>query len=275
MVSVSRIQDMITSSLVLCSSTVMSSPHLGEDTPSLCIMKYSCYTRITTIMNHHIKVTLVSKSLRINGIIPCFERLTSNEYKVPHEKPGTKEEFPGPHYEIEVSHIIPQILPEESSKSFFQYEDEMETCKDKKRRKDEEERLKGLVEGLHIEIGRDLKAYMCCPNLPEEKIVSVSRLWLAHQALYHITRLNIGLFEGYFLYKDDDIEQWILKDLSRWNTTETVKENIRKHESLFKEARRIYCDTKNSEKRLIDIVTDIVLGLLDAYVYVEIVDDIF
>lgn len=168
----------------------------------------------------------VPNGLNVVGVVQCHNR-DGEEHQIPHRMPGAHEEFPGPHWEIEVSDLISQILPKKSAKDFYN-----------KREREEKE---ALVKGTHIEIGKDLRPYICFPNLPRENmLVTAVRIWLTHQALYNTEGIDFGLFEGFVLHNNQDFEDWLEHGNYMEHISEGQKVFLRTKESLFSRVREIY-----------------------------------
>ena len=183
-------------------------------------------------MNKEINVKLkVPNGLNIIGTVQCNYRKDPSEYQIPHMAPGTKTEIPGPHYEIDVSSLLYKILPMKSMESFIK--DRIDNSKEEKKRREE------LVRGLHIEIGNDLHPYICFPDLPENKLILATRMWLVHQALY-TEGINFGYFEGYIMHNNPEFEDWLQHGKYMQYVSEEKKAFLRIKESLFRSIRESY-----------------------------------
>lgn len=214
-------------------------------------------------MYHFIKLKLhVPNGLNISGRVQCDER-NASEYRVSHKNPITQKEFPGPHYEIEISSILPQIFNEEVAKDFFESKF--------KNKEDERKRRKELTSGHHILIGSNLLPYVCCPRLYEAHLTIISKLWLAHQALFTKTGLNINYFECFLRANESTFEGWIENNKEMKNVSKEEKDLIRTNKTLFMKVKEIYEQEKlDGEKRShADYVTDSVLKAFNAKVSIE------
>lgn len=215
-------------------------------------------------MYHSIKLKLqVPNGLNIAGKVQCEER-TISEYQVSHKIPGTDKEIEGPHYEIEISSILSQIISEKSAKDFFETkfeDDEME----KKRRKE-------LITGRHILIGKDFLPYVCCPQLYEAHLTVMSKLWLAHQALFSETRHNIVHFECFLRAENSTFEDWLENDQNMKDVPAKEKDFILSDKALYMRAKELYEQEKatDGKKRWhVDYVADSILKMLNATVDIE------
>lgn len=216
-------------------------------------------------MYHFINFQLhVPNGLNISGKAQCDERKAS-EYRVSHRNPTTQEEFPGPHYEINISSILPQIFNEEVAKNFFESKFENE--------EDERKRRKELTSGHHILIGSDLLPYVCCPKLPEAHLEIISKLWLTHQALFTKTGHNINHFECFLRANESTFEDWIENNKEMKDVSAKEKAFIRDDKSLFMKVKEIYEQEKlDGEKRShVEYVTDSILKILDATVSIDLI----
>jgi len=166
----------------------------------------------------------------IVGVVQCHER-NESEQQIPHKTSEDQKKLPGTHWEIEVSDLIPQILPKKSAKDFSI-----------QREKQEKE---DIVRGLHIEIGMDLRPYIRIPDLPEENmIIPAIKIWLVHQALYNTEGIDFGHFKEFVLHDNQDFEEWLT---SRSHIHGDQKAFLRTKESLFKRVREIYREELQSE----------------------------
>ena len=175
----------------------------------------------------------VPNGLSISGTVLCHKR-NSSDYQVPHKNPRTQEEIPGPLYEVEVTSLMSQILPEKTMK-YFNKNRMAKVITEKKRK-----RLEKQVRGLHIEIGNDLVPYICFPNLTEDKLILAVRMWLTHQALFLTEGINLGFFEGYVIHKNDDFNDWLQNGYYMENISQEKKSVLQTKESLFRRVREIY-----------------------------------
>ncbi len=188
--------------------------------------------------------------LSIIGTVSCHKR-NSSDYQIPHRNPRTKEEISGPLYEIEVSQLMPQILPEKTMK-YFNKNRMAKVITEKKRK-----RLEKQVRGLHIEIGNDLVPYICFPNLTEDKLILAVKMWLTHQALFLTEGINLGFFEGYILHKNPDFKDWLENGYYMENISEEKKSILQAKESLFRRVREIYfrnAEDKYSPEKVVETI---------------------
>ena len=204
----------------------------------------------------------IPNGLNISGKVQC-EKRTISEYQVSHKIPGTDKEINGPHYEIEISSILTQIISEESANDFFETKFENDEI-EKKRRKE-------LVTGRHILVGKDFLPYICCPMLPEAHLKVMSKLWLAHQALFTKTRHNIVHFQSFLKTKETSFEEWLENDNDMKDVPTNEKIFIRANKPLFMRVKKIYEQEKlDGLKRWhVDYVSDSVLKALDATASIE------
>lgn len=206
----------------------------------------------------------VPNGLNISGQVQCNER-KAPEYRVSHRNPITQEEIPGPHYEIEVSSILSQLLAENTAKNFFETKFDDEEMEKKRRKK--------LVSGRHILVGKDFLPYVCCPRLYEVHLTVVTKLWLTHQVLFAQTGHNINHFECFLRANESTFEDWLENNKEMKNVSGKEKDSIRADKSLFMKVKEIYEKEKlDGKKRLhADYVADSVLKALDAKVSIELV----
>ena len=192
----------------------------------------------------------VPNGLSISGTVLCHKR-NSSDYQVPHKNPRTQEEIPGPLYEVEVTSLMSQILPEKTMK-YFNKNRMAKVITEKKRR-----RLEKQVRGLHIEIGNDLAPYLCFPNLTEDKLILAVRMWLTHQALFLTEGINLVFFEGFILHKNSDFKDWLQNGYYMDNISEEKKSALLAKESLFRNVREIYfrnVEKKYSPERVVEAI---------------------
>lgn len=215
------------------------------------------------IMYHAIKLMLhVPNGLNISGKVQCEER-TISEYQVSHKIPGTDEEIKGPHYEIEISSILSQIISEESANNFFKTKFEDEEM-EKKRRKE-------LVTGRHILIGKDFLPYVCCPRLPEAHLMVMTKYWLVHQALFSETKHNIVNFEYFLRAGNPNFEDWLENNPNMKDVPTKEKDFILSDKALYMKVKELYEQEKSDgEKRwLADYLADSILKMLNATASIE------
>lgn len=199
----------------------------------------------------------VPNGLSIIGTVPCCERKES-EYLINHYK------FSGPQYEINVTPILSQIISEKSANSFF--EKESEDFKKEKRRREE------LVNGRHIQVGKDLQPYMCCPNLPEAYLTVVTKLWLAHQVLFAGTKHDIGYFECFLKAGNPNFEDWLENNPSMKDVPTEEKDFILSDKALYIKAKELYEQEKRADgekRQFVDYLADSILKMLNATVAIE------
>ena len=215
-------------------------------------------------MEYIIKLNLeVPNGLCINGTVHSYERKNSNEHKISHLIPGTKDEIPGPHYEIEVSTILPQILPREIMKSLYKKESENFEY--------ERDRRLSLVSDRHIEVGSDLRYYMRCPLLHERFQQTMTKLWLAHQAVFSYAGLNINHFESFLKSKKTSLDEWLEDDEDIEAIPNKQRNFIRANRSLFIQAKAFYEQEKlcGKHRSIIEYVADSTIKALDATVSIS------
>lgn len=208
-------------------------------------------------MYHSINLKLqVPNGLSIIGRVPCCERKES-EYLINHYG------FSGAHYEINVTPILSQVLTEEIAKNFF--EKETEDFEREKRRRE------GLVNGRHIQVGKDLQAYMCCPKLPEAHLTAITKLWLAHQALFAKTKHDIGYFECFLRSENSTFEDWLENNQNMKDVSMEEKDFIFSDKALYMKAKELYEQEKSDGKKRLhaDYLADSILRLLNATVDIE------
>lgn len=204
----------------------------------------------------------VPNGLNISGQVQCVERKAS-EYRVSHRNPITQEEIPGPHYEIEISSILPQIFSEEVAKNFFETKFDDEEMEKKRR--------KNLVSGRHILVGKDFLPYVCCPQLYEAHLTVMSKLWLAHQALFAKTKFDIGYFECFLKAENPNFENWLENDPNMKGVSTEEKHFIRSDKDLYMKVKELYEQEKSDGKKrwFIDYLADSIIKMLDATVSIE------
>ena len=207
----------------------------------------------------------VPDRIKISGTVQCYKRKLS-EYQITHKNPWTKRNFPGPHYEINVSSILNQIIPEEQAKSFFE-----------RRTKDlevERTRRSELVKEHCIWVGNDLLPYVSCRILHEDQLYSLTRGWLAHQTLFTKTGININDLACFVHSREPTFEDWLINDKWMNEYVSIERKDIILHEkNFFMIAKKLYQQKKHDgQKRwYFDYLIDIIIDMFNATVSVELV----
>lgn len=215
-------------------------------------------------MEYIIKLNLeVPNGLCIDGTVHSYERRNPGEYRISHMVPGTKDEILGPHYETEVSTILPQILPREIMRRLYKRESE--------NFENEKARRLNLVSNWHIEVGSDLRYYMRCPLLRDWHQEAMTKLWLAHQAIFSETGLNISYFESFLKSKKESFDEWLENDECMEVVPDKQRNFVQINRPLFIQAKAFYEKEKLSGKHrsLIEYVAVSIFKALGANVSIQ------
>lgn len=208
-----------------------------------------------------IKLNLeMPNGLCIDGTVRSYERINPSEYKISHLT-HDQYKIPGPHYEIEVSTILPQIFPRE-----------MMGCLCKRISEDlknERDRRLSLVSNRNIEVGSDLRYYICCPLLYERHQVAMTKLWLTHQAVFSSFGLSINHFERFMKSKNTYFDDWLEEEEYEEIISDKQRNLIRTNRSLFIQAKAFYRKLQGNHRLITENIADSIIKTIDARVSVK------
>lgn len=171
----------------------------------------------------------ISQNEDIHGRLLCYDRKDSSEFQVNYSNLPS-ELYNCDYYEIEVSSIIPAILSESDAKRILSF--------NPKEYEDLEKEIKirqDMVGKYHINIGKNLHPYLCCPRITRKNMRYVLRLWYVHLALVTQEGVDIGYVEN-FLTSKMPFEEWLSK--AEW-IKDSVKPFLHSKEAFFNEALKV------------------------------------
>ena len=189
------------------------------------------------------------------GTILCRERLSENDCQVKYKYQGIKY----PIYEAIVSSVMKCFVSPTVIDEFFHSSKRIKVTNLLNPLEAERKRRMNVVQGMHIEVGRDLNPYMCYPNLHEENLLDGAKLWLAHQIVFSMYKLDIGYLQEYVMHSTSDIEDWLQNNKFAVKLDEEKKNYYRESQTFCKQIRNTYHNgritgTEFSEKHLVDCV---------------------